>query len=258
MKLAIGINIFGNSKRQNHCIDVLKKLCFKKENINLYNITFENEKNDHPEFIHLPLLKTKAKDTIDNSISQKPIVKQFFDILSDQNSDYFLFLNSDILISNKLLKLIFKKEYDTYCFSRHDIYEIDDYESPVQPFRIEIAGFDAWVVKNNWWKNNNNLFKNYVYAEHLWDVDYTLTMYNNSNCCLCNKEFYIAHEKHQLNWNEHSLEAQHNSNLWEKTQYPDRWKKFIYENLVFRLPHGQFLNPLENEKFLENQLLKIK
>ena len=83
---------------------------------------------------------------------------------------------------------------------------------------IPIAGFDAWAVKKQWWIDNGQLFKDeYVYAEHLWDVFFTLTMFNNSKCMLCNKENYIIHEKHDLNWNETSPEAIHNSNLWSKS-----------------------------------------
>ena len=74
---------------------------------------------------------------------------------------------------------------------------------------------------------------------------------------LQNKEFFIAHEKHDLNWNEISLEAKHNSLLWEKTPYHKKWHEFIYNNLIYRKPHGQFLIPLNNEKELENNFLKI-
>jgi hypothetical protein len=258
MKIAIGINIFGENKRQTFCIDVLKKLKDKFNNkISLYNITFKNESNKDSSFIHLPFLKQTAEDIIEGSISKKPTTKQFFDILSQQNCDYFIFLNSDILISPKFIDLILKQDYETYCVSRHDTLPIESIDKIV-PYRIEIAGFDVWAIKTDWWKQNNQHFKDYVYAEHLWDVDYTLTMYNNSSCLLCNKEFYAAHEKHELNWNEQSLEARYNSSLWEKTCYTSNWKEFIYENLVKRLPYGQFLEPLYNEIELEKKYLKIK
>jgi len=258
MKIAIGINIFGNYERQNHCIDVLKKIKNDNNNIKLYNITFFNEKNTDNDFIHLPLLKKTAKNIIPNSNSNKPISKEFFDALSEQDCDYFLFLNSDILISKKLIKLIEKQEYETYCISRHDVFPLDNFNDPVVPFRIEIAGFDAWAIKKNWWIKNKNIFKDYIYAEHLWDVDFTLNMYNNSNCLICNKEFYIAHEKHPLNWNENSLEAKHNSDLWTNTPYHKNWHEFIFSNLINRQPYGQFFNPLFNEKELEKKYLKIK
>lgn len=257
MKIAIGINIFGENKRQTLCIDVLKKLKNKFNGITLYNITFEKDLNKDSNFVHLPYLNKTAKDIIKGSQSKKPTTKQFFDILSQQEVDYFIFLNSDIILSPKFIDLISKQDYETYCVSRYDTLPIESIDKII-PFRIEIAGFDVWAVKNSWWKENHQRFKDYVYAEHLWDVDYTLTMYNHSSCLICNKEFYAAHEKHELNWNEQSLEAQYNSMLWEKSAYGSNWNNFIYNNLIKRLPYGQFLEPLYNELELEQKYLKIK
>jgi hypothetical protein len=257
MKIAIGINIFKSYDRQTRCIDVLKKLKRLYSNIELYNISFDTEKNLDDDFIHLPFLRKRAKDIINGSVSEKPISKEFFDVLSKQECDYFLFLNSDILISEKLLKEISSKKFETMIFSRHDIYPISNLNDKIIPFKIEIAGFDCWCVKKEWWVKNNNIFEDFIYAEPLWDVDFSLKMFNYSDCILQNKEFFIAHEKHDLNWNETSLEAKHNSLLWGKTPYHKKWHEFIYNNLIYRKPHGQFLIPLNNEKELENKFLKI-
>jgi len=260
MKLAIGINIFGCYKRQDHCIEVLNKLVSKYTNdIELYNITFENEKNYLLGFKHLPLLKRTAKDVALYSISNKPIAKDFFDILSEQDCDYFLFVNSDIMVTEKLIKLILKGEYETYCVSRHDVYEINDLSvDKIMPFRIEIAGFDAWAVKKDWWIKNRDLFDDYIYAEALWDVFFSVQMYNNSNCILCNKDVYLAHEKHELKWNEFSAEHTHNEKLWKSTPYHERWHKFIYDYLTQRPTWGHFLYPLPDELEKEKEYLKIK
>ena len=257
MKISIGINIHGAYKRQDRCIHVLKKLKQKHSNVNLYNITFSDEFNFEKDFIHLPFLSKTASDVISDSNSKKPLSKQFFDILSNTDCDYFLFLNSDILLTEKALKLI-TDEYETYCFSRTDVISTDKL-SEIVPWRIEIAGFDAWAVKKDWWLNNSdNFIDEYVYAEHLWDVFFTLTMFNNSKCMLCNKQNYIIHEKHELKWNETSPEAVHNSKLWSNSPYCERWKSFIYENLIKRQPIGQFLVPLENETELEQKILIVK
>jgi hypothetical protein len=257
MKISIGINIHGAYKRQDQCIFVLKKLKQKYPNINLYNITFSDEFNFEKDFIHLPFLNKTASEVVPNSCSNKPIAHQFFDILSKTDCDYFLFLNSDILLTEKVIKLI-TDQYETYCFSRTDVLSTNKL-SEIVPWRIEIAGFDAWAVKKDWWITNSELFEDeYVYAEHLWDVFFTLTMFNHSKCMLCNKENYIIHEKHDLNWTESSPEATHNSNLWNKSPYGENWKKFIYENLIKRQPIGQFLTPLDNETELEQKFLLVK
>lgn len=255
MNISIGINIFKDYKRQDFCIEVLNKLVTRYNNISLYNITFEDEKNYTLGFNHLPLLKRKAKDIINNSISEKPIAKDFFDALATTNCDYFLFLNSDILLTEKIIKFLLKGKYETYSFSRADCYKIDSLDN-ILPYRIEIAGFDAWAVNKTWWLNNRNHFENYIYAEHLWDVAFAIEMYNRSNSFLGNKEIYICHEKHELKWNEFSPEAVHNSNLWSNTPYHKNWHKFIYSYLVKRLPCGQFLYPLPDE--LEQEKIYLK
>ena len=257
MKISIGINIHKSYKRQDQCIFVLKKLKQKYSNITLYNITFEDEFNFEKDFIHLPFLKKTASNVIKESSSRKPIANEFFDILSNTDCDYFLFLNSDILLTEKAIKLL-TDEHETYCFSRTDVISTDKL-SNIIPWRIEIAGFDAWAVKKQWWVDNCELFNDeYVYAEHLWDVFFTLTMFNNSKCMLCNKENYIIHEKHDLNWNETSPEAIHNSNLWSKSSYCEKWHEFIYKNLIHRQPMGLFLRPLENEIELEHTIFPRK
>jgi hypothetical protein len=255
MKIAIGINIFGDYKRQDQCIEVLLRLVIKYPEISLYNITFEDEKNYTLGFKPLPLLKTKTKDIIQGSKSEKPIAKEFFDILSTVDCDYFVFMNSDILLTERVIKMIIKGEYETYSFSRHDCYKIESFDKII-PFRIEIAGFDTWAVKKDWWIKNQQFFKNYIYAEHLWDVAFALEMYNRSISFIGNKEIYLCHEKHELKWNETSPEALHNSKLWENSGYSDKWHKFIYSYLINRLPHGQFLNPLPDELDQEKIFLK--
>jgi hypothetical protein len=256
-KIAIGINIFGKNRRQDLCIDVLTKFSKKYNNIKLYNITFNDETNYNENFIHLPLLKTKAKDIIKDSKSEKPITKEFFEALSKQDCDYFLFINSDILISEKLIKLLSTTDLETASFSRADCYEITGLDKII-PYRIEIAGFDAWFMKKDWYEKNSNLFRDYVYAEHLWDVDYAVHMFNFSKSKIFNKEIYIYHEKHPLNWNEESVEALHNASLWGKTPYHKRFKDFVYTYLIKRIPYGQFLYPLPDEEQKEIEFLICK
>ena len=255
MKLAIGVNLFGSNKRQSIAAEVLCAHAKHFTDIELFNITFKNEKNTNSQFTHLPLIRRTAADVIKDSISQKPIAKDFFDILSQQDCDAFLFLNSDILLTRKAIKLIMEQAYETYSFSRADCYEFDEPTKAV-PFRIEIAGFDGWAVNKNWWIANRDLFDDYVYAEHLWDVAFAITMFKHSNSKLCNKDIYIAHEKHPLNWNENSVEALHNSSLWKKTEFHQKWHDFVFTQLIKRTPHGQFFVPLSNEEESELRLFK--
>jgi hypothetical protein len=255
MNLAIGINIFSEYKRQTLAIEVLKKVTNKYKEIKLYNITFKDEPNQDG-FIHLPLLKRNCQNVLPSSLKKKPIVKDFFEILENVDCDYFLFINSDIFLTDKCLKLIFKQEYDSYIFSRIDTYDINSISDPIIPMRMEIAGFDAWCIKKSWWIKNKDKFPDYIYAEPLWDIHYALTLYYNSHCFMGNKDYYIAHIKHPLQWNDESLESKYNAQFWESSPFHKIWHDYVYKTLINRQPQGQFLYPLPNETELEEKLLK--
>jgi hypothetical protein len=257
MKLAIGINIFQENKRQTFAIEILKKFKQKYSEIKLYNITFKNEKNIDG-FIHLPVLETKSSDIIPNTTKSKPIAKELFNALGATDCDYFLFLNSDIFLTDKCIKLILKQEFESYIFSRIDTYDINSINDPIVPMRMEIAGFDAWCVKKNWWLKNSEKFSDYIYGESLWDLHYGLTLYYNSNCFLGNKDIYIVHIKHPIQWSENSPEQKYNAIFWENTLFHRTWHDYVYKILIQRQPQGQFLQPLLNEEELEQKYLKTK
>ena len=257
MKLSIGTNIFAENKRQTFAIEILKKFKQKYSEIEIYNITFKDEKNTDG-FIHLPVLCRNSSDFTKNFSKKKPIAKELFNSLAQTDCDYFLFLNSDIFLTNKCIKLILKQEYDSYIFSRIDTYDINSLNDSIIPMRMEIAGFDAWCVKKEWWLKNSDKFPDYIYGESLWDLHYGLTLYYNSNCFLGNKDTFIAHIKHPLQWTEDSLEQKYNATFWESSSFHRIWHDYVYKILIQRQPQGQFLEPLPNEEELELKYLKNK
>ena len=262
MRIAIGITThYPQEARHHHCIDVLRRIKQKfNDSVDLYNITFFDETNLHEDFIHLPFLKQSSQTILGKKSSsvRLQVAPETFDILSDQDCDYFLYLNNDILLTERAVKLVLKGEYDTYSFSRHDIRPIHTINDNIIPIKIEIAGFDAWCCNTRWWALNNHLFKNYLVGQWQWDVDFALTMYSYSNGKLCNDSFYIAHEDHQRKWNTNSAESIYNNELWNQQKYAKNWGEYVYSNLIHRLPRGQFFVPLTNEEQLKQRLLKFK
>jgi hypothetical protein len=261
MKLAIGIRVhYPQEDRHRHCIDVLRRIKRKfNDYVDLYNVTFFDEANLLQDFIHLPFLK-KSSQTILGEIStiRLQVASETFDVLSNQDCDYFLYLNNDILLTERVIKFILKGECDTYSFSRHDINPILTINDDITPIKIEIAGFDAWCCNTRWWMCNKHLFKEYLVGQWQWDVDFALTMYSCSNGEICNNAFYIAHEEHPRKWNTSSVESTYNDTLWNQRKYAKNWGEYVYSNLIHRLPSGQFLVPLPNEEQLKQRLLKFK
>jgi len=253
MKLSIGVNIHKHNIRQDLAIKVLKKLKTKYPDcINLYNITFKDEKNIN-DFIHLPELKTTSNELIPGSVKNKPTTKELFNTLSTTDCDYFLFLNSDILLSEQCLKLLLKKEWESYIFSRTDIEPINSLTDRIKPLRIEVAGFDGWCIKKDIWLDIENLFPNFIYGEPYWDMYYALMIYKHTKCFFGNKNLYLLHPYHQTQWNEESLEAKYNNEFWKKEKFSELWHNYVHKCLVTRTPSGRFFDPLINELELEKQ-----
>lgn len=257
MKLSIGINIFKENKRQTLAIEVLKQIAKKYTNVTIFDINFEHSEPTEG-ITHMPVLTRTSSDVTGNSLVRKPISKDLFTALSNTDCDYFLFLNSDIFLTEKCLTQILKGDYESYIFSRIDIHDIDSLEEELKPMRMEIAGFDAWAVKKSWWLENSEKFPDYIYGESLWDIHYALTLYYNSKCYLGNKGYYIAHIKHPLQWTENSPEHNYNAAFWTKTDFHEIWHYYVYNILINRQPRGMFLQPLPNEEELEQRYLNLK
>jgi hypothetical protein len=258
MKLAIGVQLNSSPKpRHVHCEEVLLRLKSKyPSNIDLYNITFTEDSNMNSKFNHISCLNRSSQTILDISEKKLPISKDLFSALSEQNCDYFIYLNNDILLSEKAVKLVLSREFETICFSRHDIEPLHSINDPIKVLRMEIAGFDAWACSINWWKTHKDLFKDYFVGQWLWDVDYAITMFSNSNGLMCNKDFFIAHEFHERAWSTTSKEAEYNRQLWITHKLHKNWEEYIYSNLIHRLPAGRFLYPIKEEESIANRLLK--
>lgn len=256
MKISIGINIFKKNKRQDLAIDCLRKLKSKNKNIELYNISFEREIYPTEGFIDLPTLSKKSHTYTKNESVKKPIANEFFDILSETDCDCFLFLNSDILLTQSAISLLNKGEYESYIFSRHEISDLNSIEESFSPYKIEVAGFDAWAVKTEWWKNNKNKIPTCIYSEVAWDNIMSLCLFTNSKSILCNKQFLIGHLSHPIKWSRETPEGQFNLKTWYSLPLSLKWDYYLQSVLFRRLPVGQYLNPLENEVELEHKILK--
>jgi hypothetical protein len=256
MKIAIGVNIFKENKNQLLAIECLKRIKANNKNVEIYNIAFEEELVKIQEFINLGVLTKSSIDLTGNKNVKKPVSNELFDILSSQDCDYFLFVNSDILVSQKTINIIKKAEYETYIFSRHEIKPISNINEPISPYKIEVAGFDGWAIKNDWWKQNKKIIPECIYSEVAWDNIMSLSIFPNSKSILCNKDFYIGHITHTNNWSRETPEGQYNMKTWMSMPISQKWNYYLQSVLFKRQPFVYFTQPLINEERLEKQILK--
>lgn len=239
IEISIGINIFEENKRQSLCIESLLRLKNKFKNIKLYNIQQLKARNyTHPEFITIYDEGRSAKKINKSCTTNMPIVKDFFNALARTSSDYFIFLNSDIILTSKILSEL--EQYDSISLSRLAINDIDSiYDTNISHSHFQIAGFDVWGVNTKWWQKNKIYFPDYIYAISAWDVDYSSRMMALGNSKLdidfppgC---FHIIHEEKSHN---NTPERDYNIDLFFNKNKPlcDAWHKFLFSVLEKRKP----------------------
>lgn len=238
--IAIGINIFKDFKRQQLCIDSLLRIKNKHKNVKLYNIQQAHTKyvDIHPNFETIYDKGRVAANTVSGCNMQMPMVRDFFDALADTGNDYFIFLNSDIILTSKIVKFINNNDVDSVSMSRLAINEIDSIDSTnIQHSHFQIAGFDVWAIRTSWWKENRQHFPDYIYAISAWDVDYGARL-----MVLGNSKFDIDfpagcyHIIHPEKSHDDTPERKHNVNLFFEVNKPlcDAWHKYLFTILERR------------------------
>lgn len=265
MNIAIGFNLhYPLNERVEISQKSLEKLK-KQFNLTLVNLDFENSsnKNTNKDIVHLPVLKDNSSNYTKNSSRKLPMIRDMFDALCNYSEskdiDVFIFVNSDIIVSDRFIKHILNTNYDTYCAARLAIGNISSLdETPKEISHYQVAGFDAYAIKTKWWKENSKKFPNYIYAISGWDVDYATKMKLYGNCDFCNKWppmlFHIMHEEIS---SKESPELNYNKNLlWNVNKKDcDIWHNYLF-NVLLKREGGNYWKPFDNEETLEKLYFK--
>ena len=258
-KIAFGVNLFGKSIRTDLCIQSLVKI---KENypgiVDLYNIQFEDRSivgREHPAFKTLYVLKESNKTYVSNTDRTIPIMREFFDKLAELDYTYFGFTNDDIIISDRLIKFHLETDYDTLPVSRLAIDPISTLSDPITGDHYQVAGFDAFIIKSDWWKKNSKKFPNYILGHPCWDVHYATLCMRHGHSKLCNDwpppSFHIKHGGgEQYSTPDHDY---NNSLYWKPCKFDvDMWHNYLFNVLLVR-PGLNYWQPHPNEAELEKQ-----
>lgn len=262
MKIAIGFNLhYPLNERVKISQESLLKLK-KQFNLTLLNIDFKDsiDKEPNENILFLPELTEHSHQYTNGSERDLPMMHDMFNVLCDYSEkndiDTFIFVNSDIIVSDRFIKHILNTNFDTYCAARLAISEIKDLnEQPKTISHYQVAGFDAYAVKTKWWKDHKDKFPKYIYAISGWDVDYATKMKIYGNCDFCNKWppmlFHIMHEEVSSN---QSPELEYNKNLlWNLNKKDcDTWHKYLFEVLL-RRKGSNYWTPFPNEEELEKK-----
>jgi hypothetical protein len=262
VKIAIGFNLH---YPLNNRVEISQKSLLKlKEQfkVTLINIDFEGSENiqKNDDIVFLPKLTQHSKSYTKGYDRDLPIIHDMFNVLcnysDDNNIDMFIFVNSDIIISDRFIKHILNTNFDTYCAARLAIGEISSIdEDPKDISHYQVAGFDAYAVKTKWWKRHKDKFPKYIYAISGWDVHYATILKKIGNCDFCNKWppmlFHIMHEEVSSN---QSPELEYNKNLLWNIHKDDckMWHDFLF-NVLLRRKGQNYWTPFDNEVELESK-----
>jgi hypothetical protein len=265
MKIIIGINNFKKEQelnlREKMCIESLHKLKQIYPDIELVNLTFEDENFAAlTNFTNIHCLKNIPINITDKKI---PFVNEIFDKLANIFADYFIFINNDILVSDRFIKNILKNpEYDCFPASKLHFIKLDSIDATDSiPESLSVHGFDGFGIKSNWWKLNCNNFKPMLLSRAYWDTYFYSKCQLYGKCLTLNKPpaviFHLDHKSTSME-NDPGNTFNEQNFVQDSDNLPQRWFPYVQNILLKRPAHHniKWYVPLINETDLEKEYFK--
>lgn len=265
MKIVIGINNFKKEENLNHrekmCIESLLRLQKQFANVKLVNLTFYDENfATLTNFYNLHCLKQIPTNITNKKI---PFVNEIFDNLANINSDYFLFINNDILVSDRYIKNILENsEIDCFPASKLHFMKLDSLDDlNSEPQSLSVHGFDGFAIKNYWWLKNREKFKPMLLSRAYWDTYFFAKCRLYGKCLTLNKPpAVIFHLDHKSTSMENDPGNTYNEQIFvqDPDNLPARWFPYVQNILLKRPTHNniQWYIPFDNESEYENEYFK--
>jgi hypothetical protein len=259
MKISIGTNYFGSNKRQDIAKESHLRLVKKYDFINFFNIQFKDDTqgwNNNIDICNLHKLERSSRDVLPTFNRKLPFVNDCFKALSETDCDIFVFTNSDIILTDRLVDwIISNPDCKANTCQRVDINDINSLYENITPARIEVAGFDTFIFNKNWYIQHQVLFEDYFLGRVYFDYAYAVIMkiFGGNECVLNRLPIATAHIMHSRE--SHDIDA---GNIYNKSVYDNSvvkdilevWNDFLYE-YVFKTRSNNFLTTHLNEKIIE-------
>jgi hypothetical protein len=248
-KILLTTNTFSSYKRQDLSIEKMSLLKNKNQNVECALIQYKNEKVPYNKLKILDVLDRGSHTTLGTKKSL-PYIKDLFDASAEASEEIFVFSNSDITLSQKLIDYINNNEIEALGVSRIDILEVDNLSQPSQIIRMEPAGFDTWIVNKSWWFKHRHLFPDMLLGRPEFDVAYTAIMDLNSINVHESTEYLTYHYMHEIVSFERDECYHFNVDQKNNKLKPlfDWWGYICNSTYLDRSDFGQFLNFKPNEK----------
>jgi hypothetical protein len=288
MKFSIGINTYKNTNelenRQLLCIQALQKLSNKFDNVSLFNVQYEDENIEIDNFTKLQSLTKNSHDILEDyfnhhglrelyvkefethmdSIKEKriPAVKHIIDALAETDCTHIIFLNDDIVASDRMIKQIQENsDYDCYPMSKLHLFDFDSLDGDFKPESYSVHGFDGFCFRKDWWINNRNNFHEQLIGKPYWDTHFFAL------CQLLGRTFtlnklppVIFHPEHSsTSCTDIDILAKYNEDIFNRDiNCKQLWYNYVY-NVLLKRPEVngiKWYKPFPNEKELESNMFK--
>lgn len=293
MKIVIGINSFKRKEnmepRELHCIESLEHIKNRYSNIiDLVNIheIYNGVDSTLNSFQNIPITGkdrfgfcNKMENYI-NSVwhynnnqkssliakltarSHIPDVHFLFDTLFHkcEDDDYFIFLNNDCILSDRLIKMIVETKKDSYAVSRLHIYPLESMSDPIRGESYSVHGFDAFAVKKSVWERYRENFPPYILGRFNWDTHYATLFAMLTDCMFVNKHpICLFHEEHQSTSSRHDVYTEYNNLLFGDSFIErEKWFQYVKGVLLKRQEKEgiKWYIPFSNEEQIEKDHFK--
>lgn len=269
-KILIVTNTFQKYHRQNIASDSWKHLqMLFPSHIELVNLQFADEQDTFQDYYEgIPTkfaLSLSSKTFVPESHKKLPVLWEIIkEAFLHSDSEYVLYTNSDVILLPRLIECVISEQPDCMAGPRLDIADIDSFQKvldeEITPVRCEIAGYDYFLFKRDWFEEYEKFFKHmFVIGKPIFDVDYAGLMVLLGKKCIISNGYpmmalHINHGTDAVTTD--CPERDHNIKVHEDCEILCIANNIMFYNLQYNLckrkPWGAFLYPEENEKIVQN------
>ena len=178
-------------RRQAQCAASLVNL----RGADVVNLQWPAERFDWPAIETVVALEQDSRGVAGSPGPPRPILSELFAALGSlaerRGLRYFLFVNSDIIVTQAAVDAVTRLGKQTYAISRMDVDADTGRDAGIVTAGIDAFGFDV-----DWWRAERARFRPYVLGEWFYDCVFAAIMMTFGDGVILNRAGEIRHEQH--------------------------------------------------------------
>lgn len=194
-KIALGVNTFHTNLNRFKLANASYEKLSQRADVDVFDI---QQPGVVGKFKTIDKLNRTCRDVVQGSTKTLPFVNDLFNILCEEDYDYFIITNADVMISPRLIKHILEEDITALPCSRLDVQPVSNITDSMIPVRWEIGGFDTFCFKTEWYRNHSWLFEDFIQGRPWYDHHYASLMkvFGNNDIIANKNPAMCLHEHH--------------------------------------------------------------